>query len=212
MKKLNEDKSKIMIINFSKKYKFATRILMNNTTLETVDETKVLGLIITPNLSWRKNTDALISKANKRLFILRNLSKFPIPNNELVLLYGQFIRSILEFNSNVWFSSITEDESDDLERVQKTVCKMLLKDKYESYDEALNVLGLEKLKERRTKLAIKFGKGCLKIDQMKDMFSKNRENEYDLRNKEDFNVQHASRQRLYKSTIPTLQRLLNSQK
>ena len=52
---------------------------------------------------------------------------------------------------------------------------MLLKDKYEIYDEALKEIGLEDLKTRRIKLAVKFGKGCLKIDQMKDLFSKNKD-------------------------------------
>ena len=40
--KLNEEKSKIMVINFTKKYQFSTRITMNNLLLETVNETKVL--------------------------------------------------------------------------------------------------------------------------------------------------------------------------
>ena len=115
--KLNEEKSKVMIVNLSKKYQFSTRIMMNESMLEIVNETKVLGLIITPNLGWRKNTDSIVSKANKRMFIIRNLCQFPIPTKELVTLYGQFIRTMLEFNSNVWFSSITEEESEDLERV-----------------------------------------------------------------------------------------------
>ena len=210
--KLNEDKSKAMIFNFSKKYQFSTRILMNNSNLEIVEETKILGLIITPHLGWRRNTENLVTKANKRLFMLRNLVQFPIPIKELVILYGQFIRTILEFNSNVWFSSITEEESDDLERVQKSVCKILLKNRYTCYEEALNILKLEDLKARRLKQALKFGKGCLEIDQMKPLFLTKSDCTYNLRNQEYLNVQHASRQRLYKSTIPSLQRLMNQDK
>ena len=105
--KLNEEKSKVMLINFTKKYQFRTRIHMNGTLLETVKEAKILGLILTDNLSWRKNTDNLISKANARMIIIRNLRKFPISTPELVNLYSQFIRSILEFNSSVWFSSLS---------------------------------------------------------------------------------------------------------
>ena len=131
---------------------------MNNSNLEIFEETKILGLIITPNLGWRRNTESLVTKENKRLFILRNLVQFPIPIKELVILYGQFIRTILEFNSNVWFSSITEEESDDLERVQKSVCKILLKNTYTCYEEALNILNLEDLKARRLKQALKFGR------------------------------------------------------
>ena len=117
--KLNSSKSKYMIFNFSRKYQFATRIKMNDELLEMVNETTILGLIITSDLSWKKNTEHLINKANTRMLILRNLIMFPVPVKDLVLIYCQFIWSILELNSNVWFSSITKDESDDLERVQK---------------------------------------------------------------------------------------------
>ena len=185
---------------------------MNDSLLDIVEETKVLGLIITPNLNWRSNTDNLIQKANKRLFLIRNLTKFPIPIKDLVTLYGQFIRTILEFNSNVWFSSITQEESDDLERVQKSVCKLLLNKSYTTYETALQILQLEDLKTRRLKIALKFAKGCLNVEQMKTLFNTKSENRYSLRNNDDFIIQHASRQRLFKSTIPTLQRMLNQTK
>ena len=86
--------------------------------------------------------------------MLRNLIQFPIPIKDLVLLYCQYIRVILEFNSNVWFSSITKDEAEDLERVQKNVCRLLLNDEYEDYPDALKKLNLDSLEERRKKLAI----------------------------------------------------------
>ena len=176
---------------------------------EIVNETKVLGLIITSDLSWRKNTDSLVTKANKRLFIVRNLVKFPIPWAQIVNIYCQFVRVILEFNSNVWFSSITEEESEDIERVQKTVCKMILKDSYINYEKALDALNLQDLKSRRTKLAIKFGRGCLEIPQMKEFFITESSNEHFLRSEGLIYVQYARTHRLFKSSIPTLQRLLN---
>ena len=118
------------------------------------------------------------------------------------------MRVILEFNSNVWFSSITEEESEDIERVQKPVCKMILKESYTTYEEALNLLNLQDLKSRRKKLAIKFGRGCLEIPQMKELFTKS-SNKHFLRNEGHIDIQYARTQRLFKSSIPTLQRLMN---
>ena len=43
---LNEEKSKVMIINFLKNYHFSTRIKMNGSLLEIVKETKIVGLIL----------------------------------------------------------------------------------------------------------------------------------------------------------------------
>ena len=69
------------------------------------------------------------------------------------MIYTLYIWSILEFNSNVWFSSITIEESDNIERVQKIAFRIILKENYESYENALIQLNLQTLSERRTMLA-----------------------------------------------------------
>ena len=143
------------------------------------------------------------------MIILRKLIKFPVPPNYLVMLYCQIIRSILEFNSSVWFSSITDEEADDLERVQKNAWRVILKDRYEDYETALNCLNLQNLRERRKRLALKFGKKCLQIEEMKGLLQESKKTEYNLRNQEQFDVKFAAGQRLYKSAIPTIQRLMN---
>ena len=58
--KLNVDKSKIMIFNFNESMQFATRLYLENTLLETINETKLLGTILTTNLKWNKNTDMIV--------------------------------------------------------------------------------------------------------------------------------------------------------
>ena len=122
---LNERKSKVMIFNYTKNYQFATRIYLNNTLLETISETCLLGTIVSSDLTWHKNSEMLTKKGYQRMTILRNLYEFDIPVEDLVMIYSLYIRSILEFNSNVWFSSITEEEKDDIERVQKIACKII---------------------------------------------------------------------------------------
>ena len=44
--KLNKRKNKIMLVNFTKKYQFATRLKLKDTNIEQVNEAKVLGTII----------------------------------------------------------------------------------------------------------------------------------------------------------------------
>ena len=97
---------------------------------------------------------------------------------------------------------------DVLERTQKSFCKRE-RERYTSYEEALQTLNLDTLKERRVKLATKFAKGCQFIPVMKDIFPAPRANTHDLRNVNPCDVKFASGQRLYKSTVPTLQRMLN---
>ena len=48
--KLNNKKSNIMIFNFTKNFKFHTRVMLENQQLEVQQETKLLGCIITSDL------------------------------------------------------------------------------------------------------------------------------------------------------------------
>ena len=183
---------------------------MKNELLESVSESTILGLIVSADLTWKKNTENLVHKANVRMLMLRNLIEYPVPQQELVTIYCLFIRSILEFNSNVWFSAITHDEAEDLERVQKTACKLILRKDYSNYEDALKILKLDSLPVRREKLALKFVKGCFKIDQMNELFKESTTSKYDIRNKSSYDIKFATHSRLMKSAVPSLQRLLNS--
>ena len=205
---LNEKKSNVMIFNYTRNYQFSTRIHLNNSLLETIGETKLLGTIISSDLTWHKNSKFLTQKGYQRMTILRNLYEFDIPLEDLVLIYTMYIRSILEYNSNVWFSSITEEEKENLERVQSVACKIILKEEYISYEQALHYLNLQTLEERRQILALRFAKKCAKSDSFCNLFPKNVNR--NLRNPDEYRVKFASTGRLKHSSIPALQRLLNN--
>ena len=160
---LNESKSKVMIFNYTRNYQFGTRIYLNNTILETITETRLLGSIVSSDLTWHKNSEMLTKKGYQRMIIHRNLYEFNIPIEDLVLIYTLYIRSILEYNSNVWFSSLSEEEIHDIERVQKIACKVILKNDYVSYEQALQTLNLQTLSNRRLMLAERFAKNVLKV-------------------------------------------------
>ena len=98
----------------------------------------------------------------------------------------------------------------DLERVQKNALKIILKDQYISYDNALNAVGLDCLIDRREQLCLKFAKACLKNENLKDMFPLNEDSHQDTRQREVFKVTFAHTDRLKDSSIPYMQRLLNS--
>ena len=61
--KINQSKTKTMIFNFTNNYQFNTRLKINNELLETVEETKLLGTIITSDLTWDKNTKNIVKKS-----------------------------------------------------------------------------------------------------------------------------------------------------
>ena len=123
-----------------------------------------------------------------------------------------YIRSILEQSSVVWHSSLTQDNSDDLERVQKAAVKIILGNKSESYEDTLIKVDLESLKERGASLTKNFANKCLKNQKAKKMFPMREKNhEMDVRSEEIFQVNFAKTERLKKSSIPTMQRILNNE-
>ena len=81
--------------------------------------------------------------------LLRKLSSFKAPIKDMKQIYISYIRSFLEQSCTVWHSSLTIDNEQDLERVQKVAFKIILKDSYKNYENAQLVLDLQTLKERR---------------------------------------------------------------
>ena len=206
--KLNTEKSKYMTINFTDNYQFNTRLGMEGNLLQQVTETKLLGLIITDNLSWQANTTATVQKAFKRMMILHKLFDFDVPVHDLLNIYILFIRSVVESSSVVWDSSLTLGQEMEIERVQKVALRIILKEGYDNYEDALTLCSLSTLADRRQLLCLRFAKKCVKEPKTTDMFPKNVP-VYNTRYPEEFYVTPANTNRLAKSAIPYMQRLLN---
>ena len=114
------------------------------------------------------------------------------------------------YSSVVWHSSLTEKEINSLERVQKSAVKVILKNNYKSYEDALEFLNLDSLQIRRKKQCLKFAKDCLKHEKMKELFPLNVKNtQLKIRFKETYKVNKANTERYKQSAIPYLQNLLN---
>ena len=142
--------------------------------------------------------------------ILRRVSSFGAPIQDLKDIYILFIRSLLEQSATVWHSSLTAENAEDLERVQKNALRIILKDQYKTYKHALAKLGLEELSERREKLCLTFAQKCTKNPRTANMFPmKKKKHLMQTRNTEKFEVQQALNERLKNSPIIYMQNLLN---
>ena len=104
-------------------------------------------------------------------------------------IYILYIRSILEQSCVVWHSSLTDENGQSLERVQKAAMKVILGQQYTNYEEALEKLDLQPLSERREELCLKFAKKCLRNNKVKDMFPlSEKPHQMDLQNTEKYVV------------------------
>ena len=121
-----------------------------------------------------------------------------------------FIRSKLETSAVVWHSSLSCKNRRDLERVQKSAMKVILKNQYSTYEEALKILNMDTLDKRREILCRKFAKNCLKNEKMKKLFPiEKHQHNMKTRSQSFFKVNRARTSRYQRSAIPYLQKLLN---
>ena len=183
---------------------------INGVNINTLDKTKLLGTVITDNLKWDENTKKIIKKANMRMCLLRKVASFKPPRKDLKLIYIQYVRSILEQSCVVWHSSLTAENREDIERVQKNALRIILKNEYTHYEKALDILNLDSLEERRKSSSLRFAIKGKTNPIITELFKhKEKVHDMELRKTEMFNVNTANTERYKKSAIPFVQRLLN---
>ena len=131
---------------------------------------------------------------------------------DLLDIYILFIRSVVEYCAVAFHSSLTQQQSNKLERIQKTSLRVILGDMYVDYAAALEMSGLQTLTDRRLKRCLDFSRKCLKHPRNKRLFPLNPStSEHFVRNKELFHVNFARTNDYKDSSIPFCQRLLNEQ-
>ena len=144
--------------------------------------------------------------------LLRKVAEFSTSIEDKKSIYILYIRSILEQSSVVWHSSLTQENCEDLERVQKAAVRIIIGNNYTNYEDALIKVNLDTLESRRKELCTKFANKSSKSlnERAKNMFPrKEKIHQMNKRNEEVFIVNYANTERLKKSSIPYMQRILN---
>jgi hypothetical protein len=206
--KLNEAKSNYMVFSRSKE-SFATRLKVNNINLDRLSVTKLLGVWISEDMSWSRNSQEICKKAYSRLSMITKLKYVGVSKDDLIDIYILFIRSVTEYCAVVFHSRLTQHDSMKLERIQKTCLKVILGDLYEDYQSALSECGLQTLSERRKKRCLDFSIKCLKNTRNRRIFPSNPEHNERVRESEPFTVNFARTDTYKDSAVPYCQRLLN---
>ena len=170
---LIHSKSKIMIFNQARIRDFMPEVRVEGNTLDVVDEVKLLGVVITRDLKWTKNTESICKTAYSRMWMIRRLKELGADEMDLKEVFEKQIRSVLEFGTPVYTAGLTSDDSQNIERVQRTAASIILAENYTSYGEALEELSLDRLAERRMTICTDFAKKALKHDKFSTWFVKN---------------------------------------
>ena len=169
--KINGDKTKAVLFNTSRNYDFTPQLaLTDNTTLELVEEFRLLGLVIQSNMGWQANTNNICKKAYSRIWMLRRLRNLGASQADMLDVYNKQIRCVLEFCVAVWTPGLTKAEAYQIERVQKCALHVIMGANFIDYENSLSILKTEKLSERRSNLCLKFIKQCEKSPKYSNWF------------------------------------------
>ena len=145
------------------------------------------------------------------MLLLKRIHSFGATTEEMVHLWTIYCRSVLEQSAVVWSSSLTEENKIDIERTQKIFAKIILKNQYSNYNEALLKLNLQSLKDRRKELSLKFAKNCLLSEKFRDLFPENTSQTLLTRHKEKHEIPICHTKRLQKSAQNTMKKQLNEE-
>ncbi len=81
---------------------------------------RFLGTTISHDLKWDNHIESMVKKTQQRLYFLRQLRKFKLPQELLIQFYSAIIESVLCTSITVWFSSATKADLRRLRRVVQT--------------------------------------------------------------------------------------------
>ena len=121
--RINGNQTKEMLIRFSNDTNHANnaipKIVIDGVEIERVTGSKVLGVTISSNLTWNVHVENSVAKASKRLYMLYQLKRACISQNDLLRIYICVIRPVLEYACPVWHTNLPKYMSDNIEIVLK---------------------------------------------------------------------------------------------
>ena len=105
---------------------------------------------MTSNCRWEANTKQVVAKGNARLWFLRRLKLLGASQDTLIDIYKLFCRSVLEFGAPVWSGGLSKGNTEDIERVQRSALKIILGSTFTDYEESLEEINVDTLKQGET--------------------------------------------------------------
>ena len=91
---------------------------------------------------------------SQRLYVLRMLKRDGVGPKDIVRISVSLVRSVVEYASQVWYTGLTVQESDQLEGLQRRALPIAYRDN--SCRKSLPLTGLDTLHHRRTALSTIF--------------------------------------------------------
>jgi hypothetical protein len=112
----------MMIFNPCTSIDFIPQFVLDGQEIEVVEEMRVQGITITLDMKWATNTNIMVTRANKKIWVLRRLKDSGAKEEDLIDICYNQVRSLLELPVPAWHGGINKDDQMDIERIQKSAC------------------------------------------------------------------------------------------
>ena len=202
--KINTTKTLEMVIDFSKGKTLTAsmpNILMNGNVIERTESAKVLGVHISSDLTWNTHVDCMVAKASKRLYMLYQVKRAGVSQNDLLKIYFSVVRPILEYACPVWSTNLPNYLSDKIEMIQKRAMRTIYPGLH--YDDILDEVGITPLRNRRINICQKYFNDMKKSDhRLNHLLPEPRDIQHDLRHNNHFPVIRCRTSRYQNSFLP----------
>ena len=143
---LNTKKTKVFPFISSKKRDYLPQISIEpDNHLEVIYQLKLVGVMITSDLTWQAHVDYTVKRVNGKLWQLVRFRQLGASREKLTQFYILKIRSILMFASVCFHHSLTLEQSQKLEMQQKRSFAVILGCEYKSYSHSLTLTSLPRL-------------------------------------------------------------------
>ena len=89
----------------------------SNNIVEQVHSFNLLGMTIDDDLKWSTHINTICSKASSRLHSLKVLKRCSLSTSDLLYFYTSAVRPLLEYACPAWHTSLTSEQSKQIERI-----------------------------------------------------------------------------------------------
>jgi hypothetical protein len=210
---VNHLKTKVMLFSRHRKYDFLPELqLIQNTNIEVVEEMKIVGFILRSDLKTVSNTNYIIGKAYKRMWIIRRLKALGASRSRLLDVLQKQVLSVLQLAVPAWDCFLTCQERTDLERVLKTGLRIIWGQDYTTFEQVLQQSNFRTLQETRTRIVNKFVRKSATHKKFSKWFCRQENTNFTTRanNRARFKPVTAKHEFYKNSCIPTMTKIANS--
>lgn len=145
------------------------------------------------------------------MFMMRKLKEAGFSSNELLTVYKGYLRPVLEYAAPLWHAGLDQSQVNQLENIQKRVCRHILGREYTSYSDSLAVLELDSLHNRRVKICREFASKATISEKFSSWFPpSDYSSTMALRKQRRFKQPKCNTKRFQCSPIPYMIDLLNN--